>query len=387
MGWVAGAAFLVEPGKMRNFVFPMNTETGTIVFSPGAGGVSEYHQLIRVADPSLSYARQLEEVLAACTRASEGRTVHFRRFFLSDGANQAPQLETALAALPSVPTSIVQQAPLDGTRIALWLYCTSPMDSSCGVPSHNGYSHCWSGSMTWAGPDSRAQMEGIFEQYGEALLEEGLAMASDTIRTWIFVRDVDTNYGGVVIGRRHYFDRIGLTPSTHYIASTGIEGRHPDARYLVEMDAYSVKGLRPGQIRFLYARDHLSPTYDYGVTFERGAAVTYGDRRHVFISGTASIDAAGQVMHVGDVAAQTGRMLENISALLTEAGAGLGDLAMGIVYLRDAADYPIVKPIVSDACPHLRPLYVLAPVCRPSWLVEMECLAVTGDGDPSFPAF
>ena len=82
--------------------------------------------MITVTDPSLPYSRQLEEVMDAYTRASEGRTVHFRRFFLSDGANQAAQLETALAAQLPVPTSIVQQAPLDGTRIALWVYCTSP---------------------------------------------------------------------------------------------------------------------------------------------------------------------------------------------------------------------------------------------------------------------
>jgi hypothetical protein len=60
---------------------------------------------------------------------------------------------------------------------------------------------------------------------------------------------------------------------------------------------------------------------------------------------------------------------------------------MGIVYLRDAADYPIVRPIVSAACPHLHPLYVLAPVCRPTWLVEMECLAIKGASNPAFPAF
>ena len=364
----------------------MNTQTGYFVFSPGRDAVSEYHLMITVTDPSLSYPRQLEEVLDAYILATEGLTVHFRRFFLSDGANQISRLESALAALPPIPTSIVQQAPLDGTRIALWVYCTSPMDVLAGMPVHNGYTHCWSGSMVCSGADSRAQMEGIFENYGDDLRKTGLSVASDTVRTWIFVRDVDTNYYGVVVGRRNYFDRIGLTPSTHYIASTGIEGRHPDAKYLVEMDAYSMDGLQPGQIRFLYAKDHLSPTYDYGVTFERGATVTYGDRRHVFISGTASIDAAGQVLHQGDVAAQAGRMLENISALLAEAGAGLPDLAMGIVYLRDAADYPIVRPIVSAACPHLRPLYVLAPVCRPTWLVEMECLAITGTSDPAFRA-
>ena len=362
----------------------MNTETRTVAFCPRKNAVAEYHVLISVTDPSLSYPDQLEAVLRAFAAASEGLTVCFLRFFLSDAANQAPALGSALAAMPAVPVSIVQQAPLDGTRIALWMYAVSGVGSSL---SHNGYTHLWNGTMTSRGADSHEQMTGIFRNYGDFLAEKGLSVASDTVRTWIFVRDVDTNYAGVVRGRREYFEGIGLTPDTHYIASTGIEGRHPDWRNIVEMDAYSVGGLRKGQIRHLYARDHLSPTYDYGVTFERGTAVTYGDRRHVFISGTASIDAEGKVLYPGDAAAQAGRMLENVSALLAEAGSGFGDIAMAVVYLRDPADYPVVRRIVSDACPGLPALFVQASVCRPSWLVEMECLALTGDGDAAFPDF
>ena len=282
----------------------------------------------------------------------------------------------------------MQQAPLDGTRIALWMYCTSPIGrTDDGIPTHNGYTHHWSGSMVAPGRDSREQMYGIFRGLDMQLGRKGLSVAADTLRTWIFVRDVDANYAGVVTGRKDYFDRIGLTSDTHYITSTGIEGQHPDYRSIVEMDAYSVGGLRDGQIAFLHARNHLNPTYDYGVTFERGTAVTYGDRRHVFISGTASIDPQGQVLHTGDAAAQTRRALENIRALLSEARAGLKDVAMAVVYLRDTADTAAVCPLVEEAFPQACIQFVHAPVCRPAWLVEMECIALTADGDKSFPVF
>ena len=195
------------------------------------------------------------------------------------------------------------------------------------------------------------------------------------------------NYAGVVEGRKDYFNRIGLTAETHYIASTGIEGRAPHWQNLVEMDAYSIKGLRKGQVNYLYAPEHLSPTALYGVTFERGTAVTYGDRRHIFISGTASIDNKGKVLFTGDVAAQTGRMLENIAALLEEADAGLEDIGMAIVYLRDPADYPTVQRILAQRCPSLNALFVHGPVCRPTWLVEMECIALTAKGNSSYPNF
>ena len=49
------------------------------------------------------------------------------------------------------------------------------------------------------------------------------------------------------------------------------------------LDAYAVDGLQAEQIRFLHAPEYLNPTYEYGVTFERGTAVEYGDRKQIFM--------------------------------------------------------------------------------------------------------
>lgn len=355
-------------------------------FSPSGGGVSEYHALITVSDPMLSFAAQLEAVLEAYSAFIEGKSVLFRRFFLSDPANQTEVLLKALEGTEACATSVIGQPPLDGTKVALWVYCADGLPAEGGVWSHNGYTHVWNGSMLSGHEGSEAQMGAIFEEYGDSLRARGLNVADHCIRTWIFVRDVDTNYAGVVKGRKDYFNEIGLTPETHFIASTGICGVNADARALVNMDAYAVGGLRPEQVQYLHAYGHLSPTALYGVTFERGTAITYGDRRHVFISGTASIDSAGHVVHEGDVILQTGRMMENIGALLSEAGAGLTDIVLSVVYLRDTADYAAVKAWLAAQYPYLQPVYVLAPVCRPAWLVEMECMAVIPVSEP-FAAF
>jgi enamine deaminase RidA (YjgF/YER057c/UK114 family) len=153
------------------------------------------------------------------------------------------------------------------------------------------------------------------------------------------------------------------------------------------MDACSVKGLKPGQVTYLYAKDHLSPTHEYGVTFERGTAITYGDRRQIYISGTASIDHKGDVLHIGDIEQQTLRMLENIRALLDEGGMTLDDIAMAIVYLRDTADAQNVRHILTRELPALNYVMVLAPVCRPTWLVEMECIAMRAMSDNRYNPF
>ena len=68
--------------------------------------------------------------------------------------------------------------------------------------------------------------------------------------------------------------------------------------------------------------------------------VRYGDRSHVLLSGTASIDNRGEIVAPEDIAGQTVRMLENVEALLAEGEASADDLAQMIVYLRDATDCP-----------------------------------------------
>ena len=349
-----------------------------------SGGLTEYHATLQLQDGSLSYEEQLQAILEAYQAVMEGKSVLLRRFFLSEPAEQAGRLEAALRGLPAAATSVIGQPPLNGTEIAAWVYAVEGGEVNGGVLKRNGYKHVWTGGMTTGKAGSEAQMAEIFEAYDAALAEKGMNVADNCVRTWIFVSDVDNNYGGVVKGRRDYFNRIGLTPDTHFIASTGIAGFNADPHQLVRMDAYSVSGLKDGQIQYLHAYDHLSPTAIYGVTFERGTAVTYGDRKHVFISGTASIDKDGNVVHLDDPVKQTERMLENVDALLKEAGAGFEDIAYALVYLRNAGDYPRVREVLERECPNLDPIYVLAPVCRPTWLVEMECMAVTMDGDKTF---
>lgn len=362
------------------------TNTSVHGFSPAGGGISEYHCMIRVSDPLLFFGAQLAAVLEAFHAFAAGRNVLFRRFFLSDPANQTAPLLEALAGAGACPTSVIGQPLLDGTKVAAWVYAVDGSQAADGVWEHNSRTHVWKGMMLSGSEGSEAQMYDLFKEYDSFLGSHGMSVADNCIRTWIFVRDVDTNYGGVVKGRRDYFNAIGLTPDTHFIASTGIGGVNAGAHALVNMDAYAVKGLEAGQVQYLHAYDHLSPTALYGVTFERGTAVTYGDRRHLFISGTASIDPEGRVLHEGDVARQTDRMMENIGALLSEGGAGFKDIACAIVYLRDIADYAVVKARLSAEYPFLDPLYVLAPVCRPTWLVEMECIAIApaSSGFPSF---
>lgn len=330
-------------------------------------GTKEFHHIIRVFDCRALFHVQLSDVLDKVVELSAGKKIFFLRIFISDAANQQESVECALREL-GLTASIIQQPPLDGSKISAWLWTIEG-------ELNPAYEHKVTYNLVSGADDSLDQMSAIFEAYDKELSAEGMRVADDCVRTWIFVRDVDTNYAGVVVGRRNFFDTIGLTPQSHYIASTGIQGSVSDYHKVVDMDAYAVKGLQPGQMQYLYAKTHLNPTYEYGVTFERGTSITYGDRKHIFISGTASIDNKGQILHVGDVRSQAVRMMENIAALLNEADATIDDIKSSILYLRDSSDYAVISDLFKVRWPMLDPVFVQAPVCRPGWLIEMECVA------------
>jgi enamine deaminase RidA (YjgF/YER057c/UK114 family) len=245
------------------------------------------------------------------------------------------------------------------------------------ILKRNGYKHIWSAgiSVQEALPASD-QTKHVFSSYNRCLEELNLKLKNNVLRTWLYVQNIDTNYSDVVKARKDFFNVNGLTRDTHYITSTGIEGKYTDPNVKVFMDAYAVDGITEEQIRFLKAPAFLNPTHEYGVTFERGVSVEYGDRKHIFIAGTASINNKGEILYENEILLQLGRTKENIIALLDEAGAGLQDIAHLIAYVRDIADYPVVKNYIEENFGPVPKIIVLAAICRPGWLTEIECIAI-----------
>lgn len=360
------------------------------------GGVTEYHVMVHATRPEQSFQEQLDAVLNAYYNLIDtelkGASSVIKRYFLSDAANQ---YDTLLASVPEAPAcacSVVEQAPLNGTKVALWAYLLTDIGAGSFNEElyrvqHGTYTHLWGGTSVSHAPSSEEQTSLLLKHYVMQLLSNGGHLADDCIRTWFFVQNVDVNYAGVVKARNEEFFTQNLTSKTHFISSTGINGRNADPSVLVQLDTYAVLGLKPEQIKFLYAPTHLNPTYEYGVSFERGTRVDYGDRRQVFISGTASIDNKGNVLHVGDIRRQTERMWENVDALLSEAECGFEDVGQMIVYLRDVADYAVVNEMFEKRFPGIPRVIVHAPVCRPGWLIEMECMATKEVKNEEYPCY
>jgi len=328
----------------------------------------EHHFILQAGDIA-----SLEHECDALSASFPDARIVFRRFFLGDArqAEYIPEHEGAV--------SVIVQPPLGGQSVAVWIYLVENAGSvkfrrGMSAVCDCGAEHLWHSGFLSDKSGSERQTAAILTDYEHRLDSEGMNIVSNCLRTWFFCRDIDHNYAGLVKARREYFDEVGLLPTTHYIASTGIAGDPVDSRHIVQLDTWSFRGAVTQ--RYLHASDKMNPTYEYGVTFERGVMAHYSGKDHCIISGTASIDSKGNVLHVGDVKAQTYRMWENVGALLSEGGMSWENLSMALVYLRNPSDYETVAPMFASRFPKLQYVMLHAPVCRPDWLIEMECIAI-----------
>ena len=236
-------------------------KTLTEIFKYNAGGeASEYHIIIHSTKPEDTYEEQLNAVLNTydylLTQELKGAVAILKRYFLSDAANQADTLLALTTEGSDCALSIVEQPPLDGTKIALWIYLltdvqTQVLHNGLFEVKHSAYRHFWGGSAFNRAANSEYQTRLLLNDYVMQLLEQGCKLADNCIRTWFFVQNVDVNSAGVVKARNEVFVTQNLTEKTHYISSTGIDGRHADPKVLVQMDTYAIAGVKPEQIHFL----------------------------------------------------------------------------------------------------------------------------------------
>jgi 2-iminobutanoate/2-iminopropanoate deaminase len=99
-----------------------------------------------------------------------------------------------------------------------------------------------------------------------------------------------------------------------------------------------------------------------------------------FLSGQIPLDpATGQIVE-GDVAAQTGRVLENLKAVLEAAGSSLDKVLKTTVFLKDMGDFPKMNEVYGRYFALEPPARVTVEAARlpRDVKVEIECIAAVG---------
>jgi enamine deaminase RidA (YjgF/YER057c/UK114 family) len=207
----------------------------------------------------------------------------------------------------------------------------------------------------------------------ERLLDQCGMRFCDVVRTWIHLRDINRDYDALNTARREFFRHRGIERRP---ASTGVQGiPFPDAHDF-SMTLHAVQSPQPLDVS-LMSTPSLNEAWSYGVDFSRGLRLAEANKVALYISGTASIDEAGQTVHVGNFAAQVDRTLHNIASLLAQQGATFENVFSGVMYLKNPSDAPVLQAMCRERGFDGFPCALVdAPLCRPELLCEAEAVAL-----------
>ena len=98
----------------------------------------------------------------------------------------------------------------------------------------------------------------------------------------------------------------------------------------------------------------------------------------IFTSGQIAIDPSTQQVVAGDVAAQTDRVLRNLSEILEAAGSGLGKVVRCSVFLKSMSDFAAMNEVYGkyfNTAPPARSTVAVAALPR-DVLVEIDVIAL-----------
>jgi enamine deaminase RidA (YjgF/YER057c/UK114 family) len=311
-------------------------------------------------------------------------------------------------------TAYIPQPPCDGSRLAIEAWGVGSTDGEVQIERpgdgvvvvrHDGL--CWA-HLADVHPDTAAhpvydRSLRAFQSAGERIGGAGLRF-DDVIRTWLYLGNITgpdgetQRYCELNRARTEFYQDqkfgAGLVRAQSngrvFPASTGI-GTGGDE---VAIGCIALRTSRPDVALVPLENPRQTSSCDYGHSygiaspkFSRAMAVVAGESVTTFISGTASITAS-ETRHLESVQRQTEQTLDNIGALIAPEnferhglpglGATLGDLAYARVYLRRQEDYAAAQAICQARLGRLPVIYVVADICRPELLVEIEGIAFSG---------
>ena len=113
--------------------------------------------------------------------------------------------------------------------------------------------------------------------------------------------------------------------------------------------------------------------------FVQASEVTDGTQV-LYCAGQTAIDADGNAMHAGDMAAQLTLALDNLETVLTASGYALADVVRLNFYTTDVDGFianigPTAERLRADGCRYASTLLGVARLAFPELLVEIEATA------------
>ena len=212
--------------------------------------------------------------------------------------------------------------------------------------------------------DVAAQVDAIMKIAAWSMGKAG-GRLDDVVRNRMYVTDMALG-DAAARAVAQYFQKA--RPAATLVQVNGLN--HPDMLVEIELDA--VDGAGASATRISSGR----PTE---ATFAYSRAVRVGDR--VFVAGTTTLNAAGQVEAPGDMYRQTRLTMDTIFGALAQAGAAREDLVYTKTYVTDLTRLDDYTRGWLEALGDVRPVSTLLGIpalLRPEMLIEIEAEAIIG---------
>jgi enamine deaminase RidA (YjgF/YER057c/UK114 family) len=196
-------------------------------------------------------------------------------------------------------------------------------------------------------------------------------------RTWMWLGDILKWYDDFNGVRNLFFTERGLLGQrgARMPASTGI-GIGPNNGAVCAMDLTAVIEPR-NALSYLDAGGNQDSAFRYGSAFSRGSRAVSPAGSTIFVSGTASIDAAGKTTNIGNPRAQIADTIQNVRAILQQMHCTDDDVVHSLIYCKTADIEQLFRKEFSDL--RWPKITMIADVCRHDLLFEIEATAARAD--------
>jgi enamine deaminase RidA (YjgF/YER057c/UK114 family) len=355
----------------------------------------------------------LETITAAMSAEGAAGAVIHQAVFLADGESIAACRQTVreFYGRDMPATSYIPQPPCDGKLVAIEAMGLGRgrenveiqrISDQVVVTRHN--------RVAWVYADCavpRTSAVGVYEktictyQHLRRLLPDAGVRLDQVLRTWLYLGDIVDDDGPIQRYKELNRARADLYQHIPFLAdrlpegytgpafpaSTGIG----TAGRSMSLSALAVVSNDDNVVAVPLENPRQTAAYSYSAAysptspkFSRGLALCHGEDATLFISGTASITNS-ETRHDEDIVAQTHETLDNISALISEdnlsrhglpgRGTTLEGLGVVRVYIKRPRVWSLVRAVCEQRLGAVPASYVVADVCRPDLLVEIEGIA------------
>ncbi len=218
----------------------------------------------------------------------------------------------------------------------------------------------------------RRQACEVFERVQLALESAGMT-CRQIVRTWFYLHDILGWYGDFNKVRSRFFREHGVDKST-IPASTGVGVTLPGHKALCA-DVFAFQPLDDRSRVVAVASPLQDSATNYGSSFSRAVEVQLPDWRHLFISGTASIDRKGNTVHPHDTKRQVELTMDVVQAILKARGRDWADVTRAVAYFPNIGNRHLFDEYCRTRSLRLPAVVTQCVICRDDLHFELEAEA------------